>query len=138
MPSVAMLSGTESKVNGFAPPQIDLVLCAIPRSELITAKKRGVDISIVVDMHSGLGASAKMVAELKNAGIKILLSQGVQLLHHKFVYIDGQTLITGSANWTKAAFTKNSDCLIILHNLSQEQKTFMNRLWRRIETTAKG
>lgn len=105
--------------------------------ELITAKRRGVDISIVVDMHSGLGASAKMVAELKNAGIKILLSQGAQLLHHKFVYIDGQTLITGSANWTKAAFTKNSDCLIILHNLSQEQKTFMNRLWRRIEATAK-
>jgi len=104
--------------------------------ELVAAQKRGVHITIVVDMHSGLGASAKVVNELKKAGIKILMSQGVQLLHHKFVYIDNQTLITGSANWTQAAFTKNSDCLIILHNLSREQKIFMNRLWRRIETTA--
>lgn len=104
--------------------------------ELIAAKKRGVDITIVVDMHSGLGASAKMVAALKKEGIQILLSQGVQLLHHKFVYIDNQTLITGSANWTKAAFIKNSDCLIILHNLSDEQRLFMNRLWRRIKATA--
>lgn len=105
--------------------------------ELLQAQKRGVDVTIVVDMHSGLGASAKTVAELKKSGIKILLSQGVQLLHHKFVYIDNQTLITGSANWTQAAFTKNSDCLIILHNLSDSQKTFMNRLWKRIEATAK-
>ena len=104
--------------------------------ELIAASRRGVDVTIVVDMHSGLGASAKTVSELKKAKIKILLSQGIQLLHHKFVYIDHQTLITGSANWTKAAFTKNSDCLIILHHLSDEQQKFMKRLWQRIEKTA--
>jgi cardiolipin synthase len=106
-------------------------------NELIAAQKRGVDVTIVVDMHSGLGASAKTVAELQKAGIEILLSQGLQLMHHKFVYIDSQTLITGSANWTQAAFTKNSDCLIILHNLSDEQKSFMNRLWHRISSVAK-
>ena len=43
MPSVAMLRGTESKVNGFAPPQIDLVLCAMPRPGLITAKNAALD-----------------------------------------------------------------------------------------------
>ncbi len=104
--------------------------------ELILAHKRGVKVTLVIDMHSGLGASAKNVAALQKAGIRILFSQGVQLLHHKFVYIDEQTLIAGSANWTKAAFTKNSDCLIILNNLCPDQKAFMNYLWHRIATSA--
>lgn len=104
--------------------------------ELILAHKRGVHVTLVIDMHSGLGASAKNVAALKKAGIRILFSGGAQLMHHKFVYIDEQTLIAGSANWTKAAFTKNSDCIILLNQLTHEQKSFMNYLWRRIATTA--
>ena len=105
--------------------------------ELLLAHKRGVEVTLTIDMHSGLGASAKNVAALKQAGIQLLFSQGVQLLHHKFVYIDEQTLITGSANWTKAAFTKNSDCLVILNQLTPEQKSFLTYLWRRIVTSAK-
>jgi phosphatidylserine/phosphatidylglycerophosphate/cardiolipin synthase-like enzyme len=105
--------------------------------EVIEAHKRGVRVSIVVDMHSGLGASAKAVEAFKKAGVTIGLSQGTQLLHHKFIYIDEQTLVTGSANWTKAAFYKNSDVILALHNLNEEQKKFMNRLWRQVETSAK-
>lgn len=104
--------------------------------ELIQAKKRGVSVTLVIDMHSGLGASATTIKALKQAGIQVLFSKGVQLLHHKFVLIDDRTLVTGSANWTKAAFTKNSDCIIMLHNLIQEQKSFMNYLWRRIAASA--
>ncbi len=102
--------------------------------ELIQAHKRGLPVSIVIDMHSGLGASAKALEQLKKAGVAVALSQGVQLLHHKFLYIDGQTLITGSANWTKAAFAKNSDLLLALHPLTSEQKRFMKRLWKSISS----
>lgn len=105
--------------------------------EVIEAHNRGIQVSVVIDMHSGLGASANAVDKLKKAGIRVALSQGVQLLHHKFIYIDDGTLITGSANWTKAAFAKNSDCIIVLHHLNDEQKTFMKRLWRQIETSSK-
>jgi phosphatidylserine/phosphatidylglycerophosphate/cardiolipin synthase-like enzyme len=104
--------------------------------EVIDAHLRGVKVSVVVDMHSGLGASAKVIDKLKLAGVPISLSQGVQLLHHKFIYIDGQTLITGSANWTKAAFYKNSDCILALHHLNDDQKKFMKRLWKSVETNA--
>jgi phosphatidylserine/phosphatidylglycerophosphate/cardiolipin synthase-like enzyme len=105
--------------------------------ELIRAYKRGVEVAVVIDLHSALGASAAAVETLRASGVRVLYSQGIQLLHHKFVYIDGQTLVCGSANWTKAAFQKNSDCLLTLHNLNSEQRTYMNRLWRRLETTAK-
>lgn len=101
--------------------------------ELIAAHQRGVQVRLIVDMHSGLGASAKGVDRLKRAGVPVSFSQGVQLLHHKFVYIDEETLITGSANWTKSAFYKNSDCILALHNLNKKQKRFMNRLWHQID-----
>lgn len=103
--------------------------------EVIDAHRRGIKVSIVIDMHSGLGASAKAVEKLRDAGVPIHLSRGSQLLHHKFICIDDQTLITGSANWTKAAFYKNSDVILALHRLNSDQKKFMNRLWRNIETS---
>ena len=104
--------------------------------EVIAAHKRGINVHVIMDLHSSLGASSKAVEQLKSSGVRISMSRGVQLLHHKFILIDDQTLLTGSANWTKAAFYKNSDCFLILHHLNEEQKTFMNRLWTRLEAEA--
>jgi phosphatidylserine/phosphatidylglycerophosphate/cardiolipin synthase-like enzyme len=105
--------------------------------DVIEAHQRGVDVKVVVDMQSGLGASSKTVDKLKKAKVPIYLSQGIQLLHHKFIYIDDQTLLTGSANWTKAAFYKNSDCILALHRLTPDQKKFMRQLWTQIECATK-
>lgn len=96
---------------------------------VIQAKKRGVQTEVVIDGHSGQGVSAKIVKLLKDGGIPVRLSQGNDLLHHKFLYIDGKTLVNGSANWTKAAFTKNDDCFIILHDLTKTQQKTLNNLW---------
>lgn len=102
--------------------------------EVINAHKRGIAVSVVIDMHSGLGASKDAIEKLKSAGVKVSMSRGVQLLHHKFILIDGHTLLSGSANWTKSAFYKNSDCFIVLHNMTAEQKSCMNSIWNRIES----
>lgn len=104
--------------------------------EIVQAKRRGVDVTVIIDMHSALGASRDAVEFLQKGSVRTLLSQGVQLMHHKFAYIDERTLLTGSANWTKAAFEKNSDCLLVLHNLNEEQRTCMTRVWHNLETTA--
>jgi len=106
--------------------------------ELILAHRKGVKVEVVLDLYSALGASAESVKALKHAGVPVQMNKGVQLFHHKFALIDDRTLIAGSANWTKAAFLKNSDYLIVLHNLLPEQRSFMQYLWKRIETTAKG
>ncbi len=105
--------------------------------EVIAAHKRGVDVQVVIDMHSGLGASASTIDQLKKASVPIFLSQGVQLLHHKFLCIDERVLLTGSANWTKAAFYKNSDCILVLRGMNPDQKAFMTKLWNRILTGSK-
>ena len=38
------------------------------------------------------------------------------LLHHKFGIVDGQTVITGSHNWTKAANQGNDETLLVIHS----------------------
>ncbi len=105
--------------------------------EIIAAHKRHVDITVIIDLHSSMGASQKAIETLEKAKVPVLFTKGPQLMHHKFVYIDDDTLMTGSANWTKAAFTKNNDSLFTLYHLTPEQKRLMDRLWKSLKNTAK-
>ena len=100
---------------------------------VIKASKRGVKTEVAIDNCSGKGASAKIVTLLKDNKIDIVLSRGGPLLHHKFLYIDEAILVNGSANWTKAAFTKNDDCFMVIHPLTQQQIEKMEALWKVIK-----
>ncbi len=44
-----------------------------------------------------------------------LLPKG-DLLHHKFAVIDGQTVITGSHNWSEAANNNNDETVLVIEN----------------------
>lgn len=101
---------------------------------LIQAHKRGVAVSIAADFYTAKGASKKVLEAMEKEGIKILNSQGMQLLHHKWAIIDDKTFVMGSANWTKAAFTKNHDFLVFLTPLDLNQRQFLKRLWTIIES----
>lgn len=106
--------------------------------ELISAQKRGVNVEVVLDNSSAKGASAKIAELLKKEGIPLTYSNsGSALLHHKFMWIDDNILEIGSANWTKAAFTQNDDCFLILHALTDEQRSHMQNLWQAIKTDSK-
>ncbi len=100
--------------------------------ELIAAKKRGVKSQVVIDNTAGKGAGAAVYKILQLQGINVFLSEPGPLLHHKFAYIDQKILINGSANWTKAAFTQNDDCFLILYNLTASQKQTMDKLFKKI------
>lgn len=104
--------------------------------EVIAAAKRGVKTEVVIDHYTGKGASSKIVTLLKRNGISINLSRGGPLLHHKFLYIDSSTLVNGSANWTKAAFTQNDDCFIVMHNLTREQRERMDAVWNAVSSAS--
>lgn len=84
---------------------------------LISAHKRGVCVTLALDRYTARGASRKAVKRLTDAGIEIIVSAGLPLLHHKWAYIDQKQLILGSTNWTEAAFRKNEDVLLFLRNL---------------------
>lgn len=84
---------------------------------LLRAKARGVDVRMIYDEGhtkpaapgAGSGPSAEYQA-LVDAGVPIKLLNGggsYGIMHHKFAVFDGQLLMTGSFNWTRAADTKN-------------------------------
>ncbi len=98
---------------------------------VIDAHRRGVKIEVALDRNSAQGASAKIVELLKENGIPVMQNRGAGLLHHKMMIIDDQILLNGSANWTKAAFTQNEDCFMILYDLTDEQKQTLNGLWEK-------
>jgi cardiolipin synthase A/B len=105
--------------------------------ELITAQKRGVKVQVALSAQMAHGASRKAMEKLQKAHIPLLIhSSGPQLFHHKFAQIDEKILICGSTNWTKAAFAKNHDCFFILYDLTSDQKKFLKRLTKIIETNA--
>jgi len=47
------------------------------------------------------------------AGIKPKMKELDTLMHHKFVIIDKNILITGSINWTMSAFFGNFDSVFV-------------------------
>ncbi len=101
--------------------------------ELIDACERGVKVELVIDASSSLGSSRPAVAALSQAGVEVKVSNQIQILHHKFAWIDEKTLLFGSANWTRAAFTKNSDLFLVIPHLNEEQASVLERIWSRIE-----
>lgn len=98
-------------------------------SEVIAAKKRGVKVEVILDKGAAAGAGEEIAKMLLNNGVKVNLSQGDALLHHKFMQIDRKTLVNGSANWTAAAFKSNDDCFVVLTPLSEKQQEFLDKMW---------
>jgi len=81
--------------------------------ELLKAKKSGVVIRIVLDKAQETQASS-MRKYLTQKGFELRFHNGPGLMHNKFAIIDGQTLLTGSFNWTISADLKNEENLIVL------------------------
>ena len=104
---------------------------------LIAAHSRGVKVTCVLDHYTAEGASRQAQETLAASGVTVAFSRGQQLFHHKWVCIDNHTLFFGSANWTRAAFSSNSDCLMKLAPLTKEQRKFMRKIWKIIQLESK-
>lgn len=96
---------------------------------VLDAAKRGVNVEVILDRNASLGTSKKIASLLSSNIGYFAVSKTDALLHYKFAYIDRQTLIHGSTNWTRAAFKSNEECHLILENMREEQIEFMNTLW---------
>lgn len=99
---------------------------------VIRSALRGVKVEAVIDHNSTKSSSKKIARLLYREKVPLLVNTDAGLLHHKFLLIDETTLVNGSANWTKAAFTQNNDCFVVLHNLTEEQKSVLKSMWQTI------
>jgi phosphatidylserine/phosphatidylglycerophosphate/cardiolipin synthase-like enzyme len=74
---------------------------------LVEAHKRGVDVRVILDkcQRTEKYSSADF---LLHAGIPTLIDAKHSIAHNKIMVIDGQTVLTGSFNFTKAAEEHNA------------------------------
>jgi phosphatidylserine/phosphatidylglycerophosphate/cardiolipin synthase-like enzyme len=98
---------------------------------LVDARKRGVDVRVVADAKSNTGKYTA-VTYLANQGVPARLNDRYAIHHHKFMVVDGQTLQTGSFNYSKSAEEKNAENVLVLYNvpeLAGQYAAEWERLW---------
>ncbi len=102
---------------------------------LIDAKRRGVDVAVVVDAKenlSGNGAGIRAISALVDAGIPVRTVSAFSIMHSKYQILDGTAVQTGSFNFTKAAAERNAENVVLITNspaLAHSYQADWNRLW---------
>lgn len=83
--------------------------------ELIKAKQRGVNVVIIIDAL-GAGNFKERIEPLRKAGIPTKVENWGGKNHEKTMLIDNEFLIIGSSNFSKNAFNKNDENVLIIEN----------------------
>ncbi|WP_374105063.1 phospholipase D family protein [Burkholderia sp. LMG 13014] len=88
---------------------------------LIDARKRGVDVAVVVDYRNNLvesrsGAPRQALNAIAAAGIPTRTISVYPIHHDKYMVVDGLTVETGSFNYTSAAAKRNSENVLVIWN----------------------
>ena len=67
---------------------------------------------------------------MKNAGLRVVLDKNSGSMHHKVIVIDGETVITGSYNFSKNAETRNSENLLIIKGNNEITQAYLREFER--------
>jgi len=80
---------------------------------LKAAHDRGVDVRILLD-RSQRSQHYSSATFFQHAGIPTWIDSAHAIAHNKVMVIDGETVVTGSFNFTKAAEEHNAENLVVL------------------------
>jgi phosphatidylserine/phosphatidylglycerophosphate/cardiolipin synthase-like enzyme len=81
----------------------------------LNAHKRGVKVEVILDKSQRTDEYSSATFFF-NAGIPVKIDAQHAIGHNKVMVIDGETAITGSFNFTKAAEENNAENLLIIHD----------------------
>jgi phosphatidylserine/phosphatidylglycerophosphate/cardiolipin synthase-like enzyme len=82
---------------------------------MLAAHDEGVEVSGVFENSQAGGTSSKYQT-LKAAGLPVYKDANPRNMHHKFIVIDGQTVIAGSFNYSSNAEKSNDENIVIIRN----------------------
>ena len=89
------------------------------------AHDRGVAVEVVLDKNynfageegaAGEGKNLAAYAFLKASGISVYFDKAGTYTHAKALIIDGETVVTGSSNWTRAALELNEEANVLIRS----------------------
>jgi phosphatidylserine/phosphatidylglycerophosphate/cardiolipin synthase-like enzyme len=86
---------------------------------LIDAQRRGVEVAVVADQKSNLvedrsGKGRIALDLLSGAGVRVRMIDVYPIHHDKFMVIDGESVETGSFNYTTSAARYNSENAVVM------------------------
>lgn len=97
---------------------------------LIAAKRRGVNVCVVLDSKGNQGrASVAAINLLVNAGIEVRTVDNYKIMHDKMAIIDDITVQTGSFNYTRAAQRSNSENVVVMRQMPEVAQVYLGH-WR--------
>jgi phosphatidylserine/phosphatidylglycerophosphate/cardiolipin synthase-like enzyme len=101
---------------------------------LIAARRRGVTVEVLCDRGQFERGNAYLLADLKQAGVRVLLDGDHEAAHNKVMIIDPTSaqsaVITGSFNFTQAAQKRNAENVLILRGNAALAKAYLDN-WER-------
>ena len=92
---------------------------------LLNAHKRGVKVEVILD-KSQKTQKYSSATFLYNSGIPVKIDAQHAIAHNKVMIIDGETVITGSFNFTKAAEENNAENLLVIHDKKLAERYVKN------------
>ncbi|NCX94746.1 MAG: phospholipase D family protein [Gammaproteobacteria bacterium] len=101
---------------------------------LVDAKTRGVDVRVILDQSNFDEKHFSQANYLKRYHIPIWDDHTVDIAHNKVMIIDGDTVETGSFNYTRAAQVDNAENVLILHSPALAKAYLEN--WRDRESVS--
>lgn len=92
---------------------------------LINAQKRGVHVEVILD-KSNSNQKYSSATFLRNQGVPTYFDYKHAIAHNKIMIVDGETVITGSFNFTKAAEEHNAENLVVIKDKKIAEEYMQN------------
>jgi phosphatidylserine/phosphatidylglycerophosphate/cardiolipin synthase-like enzyme len=93
---------------------------------LVAAKRRNVDVIVLLDKDKTSEEKPAVANYLVRSRVSIRLDGAHHTAHNKTIILDGQTVITGSFNFTKHSEKDNAENLLVIHDKALAEKYVAN------------
>jgi len=97
----------------------ELLICVFTISDdrlsdaIQRARRNGLTVRVLSD-NDKMDDRGNDIERLAASGVDVRIDRSPEHMHHKFMVVDGQTILTGSYNWTRSAETRNEENLVVL------------------------
>lgn len=84
-------------------------------TELVKARRRGVEVTVMLEGGKPVGPENRAAASrLTRGGVRVFFPRGRQVTHTKAVVIDDRFVLIGSHNLTHSALARNNELSVLL------------------------
>ena len=100
---------------------------------LIAAHRRGVRVEVLLDRSQATDRRSS-AARLAGAGVPLEIDRAHAIAHNKVIVIDGETVLTGSFNFTESAERRNAENLLVLQDRALAEQYAANWASHRVHS----